>query len=79
MVRPENLILGGGDNALPVTVTHYLFEGDRLDYYARLGVPGCDKDLNLSVPFLPGKSICSAGTETTVSFLPEGAVIIAKQ
>ena len=79
IVRPENLTLGTADNGLPVTITRYLFEGDRLDYYARLDVPGCTKDLNLSVPFLPGKAICSAGTATAASFLPEGAVIIARR
>lgn len=78
IVRPENLSLGGNDNALPIKITRCLFEGDRLDYQADLCVPGCPKGLSLSVPFLPGTQICSAGTSTTASFQPRGAVIIAK-
>jgi iron(III) transport system ATP-binding protein len=78
IVRPENLSLGGTDNALPISIRRCLFEGDRLDYLAELTVPGCPKGLSLSVPFLPGTQICSAGTSTSASFKPQGAVIIAK-
>lgn len=78
IVRPENLSLGGSENSLPVAITRCLFEGDRLDYHAELTVPGCDREMNLSVPFLPGTSIFPAGTTARASFQPQGAVIIAK-
>lgn len=80
VVRPENLSLGANDdsNSLPVHITRCLFEGDRLDYLVKLDVSGSEKDLGLSVPFLLGTPVLSAGTGTRASFLPQGAVIIAK-
>ncbi|MBP3751633.1 MAG: ABC transporter ATP-binding protein [Pyramidobacter sp.] len=78
IVRPENLSFAESDNALPIVVEHCLFEGDRLDYQARLAAEGAADKLEMSVPFLPGTQIHADGTNIKASFQPHGAVIIAK-
>ncbi|MBQ9423884.1 MAG: TOBE domain-containing protein, partial [Pyramidobacter sp.] len=78
IVRPENLSFAESDNALPIIVEHCLFEGDRLDYQARLAAEGAADKLEMSVPFLPGTQIHADGTNIKASFQPHGAVIIAK-
>ncbi len=78
IVRPENLSFAESDNALPIVVDHCLFEGDRLDYQARLALEGASEKLELSVPFLPGTPVLADGSAVKASFSPNGAVIIAR-
>ena len=78
IVRPENLSFTESDNALPVTIEHCLFEGDRLDYQTRLAAADATEKLEMSVPFLPGTQILADGTTARASFQPGGAVIIGK-
>ncbi|MCF0253843.1 MAG: ABC transporter ATP-binding protein [Duodenibacillus sp.] len=76
VVRPENLRLAEGGNSLPMRITNRLFEGDRIDYHARLAGGVQDKDYSLSIPFLPGMPLIEPGAEVSAAFVPEAAVLI---
>ncbi|MDY3869200.1 MAG: ABC transporter ATP-binding protein [Pyramidobacter sp.] len=77
IVRPENLKLESSENSLPITIENRLFEGDRIDYQARLDGMENTAPLSMSLPFIPGTVLADRGLATRASFQPEAAVIIA--
>ncbi len=76
VIRPENFSFQEDPSSLPVTVIGRQFEGDRVNYQARL------KDgqvIEIASPFLPGSAMVEIGSDQTAAFSSQGAVVIPAQ
>lgn len=76
VVRPENLLPAETENGLAVEISNALFEGDRIDYLFKLLNTDSSKTYSMSIPFLPGAQLISAGTKLNASFVPQAGVLL---
>lgn len=76
VVRPENLLPSETEHGLAIEISNALFEGDRIDYLFKLLNTESSKTYSMSIPFLPGAQLISAGTKLNASFVPQAGVLL---